>query len=80
MEFGGAPAVALPVGESGSTRVLIQQWRAGVVRQPALVQSVFGERVAATVGPAYVGRLPMSPLLLTPHFADRAMLQQPSVG
>jgi hypothetical protein len=46
MEFGGAPVVALPVGEPGSTRVLIQQWRAGVVRQPA----------------------------------DRAMLQQPSVG
>jgi GNAT superfamily N-acetyltransferase len=55
MEFGRAPIVSLPVDELESNRTAIKQWHAGVVRLPALVEAVFGERVAARVGPAYVG-------------------------
>jgi hypothetical protein len=55
MEFGGAPVLSLPVDELESNREAIEQWYAGVVRLPALVEAVFGERVAARVGPAYVG-------------------------
>jgi RimJ/RimL family protein N-acetyltransferase len=55
MEFGGAPVVSMPLDESESSRAAIQQWRAGVVRRPALVQAIFGQRVTARVGPAYVG-------------------------
>jgi GNAT superfamily N-acetyltransferase len=55
MEFGGAPVVSLPVAQLESSRAAIGQWHAGVVRFPALVEVVFGERVAARVGPAFVG-------------------------
>ena len=55
MGFGGAPIVSLPVDELESSRAAIEQWHAGVVRLPALVEAIFGQRVAARVGPAYVG-------------------------
>jgi hypothetical protein len=55
MEFGGAPIVSLPADELESSRAAIEQWHAGIVRLPALVEAIFGERVAARVGPAYVG-------------------------
>jgi GNAT superfamily N-acetyltransferase len=55
MEFGGAPIVSLPADELESNRTAIEQWHAGVVRLPTLVEAIFGERVAARVGPAYVG-------------------------
>src|ERR1700722_2232814 len=55
MEFGGAPVVSLPVEELESNRAAIEQWRAGVLRHPGLVEGVFGQRVAARVGPAYIG-------------------------
>jgi GNAT superfamily N-acetyltransferase len=55
MEFGGAPVVSLPVDELESSRAAIEQWHAGVVRLPALVEAIFGKRVGARVGPAYVG-------------------------
>jgi GNAT superfamily N-acetyltransferase len=55
MEFGGAPVVSLPVEELESNGAAIEQWRAGVLRHPGLVEGVFGQRVAARVGPAYIG-------------------------
>ena len=55
MEFGGAPIVSLPEDEIEPNRAAIEQWQAGIVRIPALVEAVFGERVAARVGPAFVG-------------------------
>ena len=55
MEFGGAPVVSLPVEGLESNRAAIEQWRAGVLRHPGLVEGVFGQRVAARVGPAYIG-------------------------
>jgi RimJ/RimL family protein N-acetyltransferase len=55
MEFGGAPVVSLPIGEVGPYHAAIAQWKAGVVRMPALIESVFGKRVVAIVGPAFVG-------------------------
>lgn len=55
MEFGGAPIVSLPVDELESNRVAIEQWHAGIVRFPELVEAFFGQRVAARVGPAFVG-------------------------
>ena len=55
MEFGGAPIVSLPVDELESSRAAIEQWHAGIVRFPALVEAAFGKRVAARVGPAFVG-------------------------
>ena len=55
MEFGGAPIVSLPVDELEFSRAAIEQWHAGIVRFPALVEATFGERVAARVGPAFVG-------------------------
>ena len=55
MEFGGAPVVSLPVDELESSRAAIEQLHAGTVRKPALSEAIFGERVSARVGPAYVG-------------------------
>ena len=55
MEFGGAPIVSLPTGEVESYRAAIAQWQAGIVRMPAVVEAVFGKRVVASVGPAFVG-------------------------
>jgi RimJ/RimL family protein N-acetyltransferase len=55
MEFGGAPIVSLPIGEVESYRAAIAQWQAGTVRMPALVEAVFGKRVLASRGPAFVG-------------------------
>jgi RimJ/RimL family protein N-acetyltransferase len=55
MEFGGAPVVSLPIGEVERYRAAIAQWKAGVVRMPALVEAIFGKRVVAIVGPAFVG-------------------------
>src|SRR6202035_5090785 len=55
MEFGGAPVVSLPVAQLESSLAEIGQWHAGIVRFPALVEALFGERVAARVGPAFVG-------------------------
>ena len=55
MEFGGAPVVSLPADELETSRAAIEQWHAGIVRLPALVEPILGERVAARVGPAYVG-------------------------
>jgi RimJ/RimL family protein N-acetyltransferase len=55
MEFGGAPVVSLPVEEFEFNRAAIEQWRAGVLRRPGFVEGVFGQRVAARVGPAYIG-------------------------
>jgi hypothetical protein len=55
MEFGAAPVVSLPVEELESNLAAIEQWRAGVLRRPGLVEGVFGQRVAARVGPAYIG-------------------------
>jgi GNAT superfamily N-acetyltransferase len=55
MEFGGAPVVSLPANELALYRDAIAEWRAGVVLTSALIQAVFGERVAAILGPAFVG-------------------------
>jgi len=55
MEFGGAPIVSLPIGEIEPYRAAIAHWRAGIVRMPALVEAVFGKRVIASIGPAFVG-------------------------
>ena len=55
MEFGGAPIVSLPIGEIEPHRAAIAQWQAGTVRTPALVEAVFGKRVVASIGPAFVG-------------------------
>jgi GNAT superfamily N-acetyltransferase len=55
MEFGGAPIVSLPVHEVESYRAAVTRWHPGIVRMPELVEAVFGERVAATIGPAFVG-------------------------
>jgi RimJ/RimL family protein N-acetyltransferase len=55
MEFGGAPIVSLPVSELESSRAAIEQWHAGVVRLPVLVEAIFRVPVAGRVGPAYVG-------------------------
>ncbi len=55
MEFGGAPVVSLPVDELELNRAAIEQWRAGVLRHLAFVEGVFGDRVVARVGPAYIG-------------------------
>jgi GNAT superfamily N-acetyltransferase len=55
MEFGGAPIVSLPIDELESNRAAIEQWHAGVIRLPARVEAIFGDLVAARVGPAYVG-------------------------
>jgi hypothetical protein len=40
MEFGGAPVVSLPVDELESSRAAIEQWDAGIVRLPALVEAI----------------------------------------
>jgi hypothetical protein len=55
MEFGGAPIVSLPIGEVEPYRAAITRWHAGIVRMPALVKAVFGKRVVASIGPAFVG-------------------------
>ena len=55
MEFGGAPVVSLPANELALYRDAIAEWRADVVLTPALIKAVFGERVAAILGPAFVG-------------------------
>ena len=55
MEFGGAPIVSLPIGGIEPYCAAIAQWRAGIVRMPALVEAVFGKRVVASIGPAFVG-------------------------
>jgi hypothetical protein len=55
MEFGGAPIVSLPIAEVELYRAAIAQWQAGIVRMPAFVEAVFGKRVVASVGPAFVG-------------------------
>jgi hypothetical protein len=49
------PVVSLPVDELESSRAAIEQWDAGIVRLPALVEAILGKRVSARVGPAYVG-------------------------
>src|SRR5215469_13206184 len=55
MEFGGAPVVSLPANELALYRDAIAEWRPGVVLTSALIKAVFGERVAAILGPAFVG-------------------------
>jgi hypothetical protein len=55
MEFGLAPIVSLPVAELESSRAAIEQWHAGVVRLPALVEAILRGRVTGRVGPACVG-------------------------
>ena len=56
MEFGGAPIVSLPIGEVEPYRAAIAQWKAGIVRMPALVEAVFHNRYHTfSRGPAFVG-------------------------
>jgi RimJ/RimL family protein N-acetyltransferase len=55
MEFGGAPVVSLPIDEVESYREVVTQWHSGIVRTPVLVEAVFGKRVTASIGPAFVG-------------------------
>jgi RimJ/RimL family protein N-acetyltransferase len=55
MEFGGSPVVSLPIGEVEPYRAAIARWEAGILRMPALVAAVFGKRVVAIIGPAFVG-------------------------
>ena len=55
MEFGGAPVVSLPANELALYHDAIAEWRAGVVLTLALIKATFGERVAAILGPAFVG-------------------------
>jgi GNAT superfamily N-acetyltransferase len=55
MEFGGAPIVSLPIGEVEPYRADITHLQAGTVRMPALVEAIFGERVAESIGPAFIG-------------------------
>jgi GNAT superfamily N-acetyltransferase len=55
MEFGGAPIVSLPIGEVEFYRAQIAQLQAGSVRMPALVEAIFGKRVAESIGPAFIG-------------------------
>jgi hypothetical protein len=55
MEFGAAPVISLPPDEVEFYREAVARWRPGVVRMPSVVEGVFGKRVAAMVGPAFVG-------------------------
>ena len=56
MEFGGAPIVSLPIGELEAYHAAIAQWKAGVVRMPALVEAIFHNRYHTfSRGPAFVG-------------------------
>jgi len=55
MEFGGAPVVSLPIGEIEAYRADIAHLQAGTLRMPALVAAIFGERVAESIGPAFIG-------------------------
>jgi GNAT superfamily N-acetyltransferase len=55
MEFGGAPVISLPTQEVEFYRDAVAGWPPGVVRTPGLVQAVFGERVTAIIGLAFVG-------------------------
>lgn len=55
MEFGAAPVISLLPDEVEFYREAVARWRPGVVRMPSVVEVVFGKRVAAMVGPAFVG-------------------------
>jgi murein DD-endopeptidase / murein LD-carboxypeptidase len=55
MEFGAAPVISLPPDEVEFYREAVAGWRPGIVRMPSVAEAVFGKRVAAMVGPAFVG-------------------------
>ncbi len=55
MEFGAAPVISLPSDEVEFYHEAVARWRPGVVRMPSVVEAVFRKRVAAIVGPAFIG-------------------------